>query len=101
MVFPFASVPPLTTGARSTRCTPPLHALEAKVVKLPAIIAGVGTNCGAGLLEACPPPHCLPGKKKKFFFSIRAPAVSPELFLLHIFRRKNIFFFSVNHRPGR
>ena len=40
------------TGDRNTRCTPPLQALDAKVVKLPAIMSAVGTNCGTGLPEA-------------------------------------------------
>ena len=49
MVSPLAFVPPLTTGEFKVRWTP-LHAFEAKAVKLPAIIAGVGTNCEAGVL---------------------------------------------------
>src|SRR5262245_25164177 len=50
-VFPLASVLKLCTGARRTRCTPLLHAFEAKVVKSPSNIAAVGTNCGAGLFD--------------------------------------------------
>ena len=48
MVFPFASVPPLTTGALRARWTPPLQAFDANVVKSPRSIASVGNKLRGG-----------------------------------------------------
>src|SRR5215510_14695398 len=70
----------LTNGRLRFRCTPALHAGDAKVVKSPASIAAVGTNArlSDGLTVSFVPWY--PKKKNKLLVLIGPPSVTPYWF---------------------
>src|SRR5262245_5761779 len=67
-VTPAGVVGPCTNGALKVRCTPPLHAGDAKAVQSPAIIAGVGINdCVFAASDRRVVPWYPPKKNSLFF----------------------------------
>ena len=61
-----------------------LHIWQIGAKKVAAIISVVGTNCGAGLLDACSNVVWWPAKKNSLFSWIGPPIVPPNWFRFNV-----------------